>query len=44
MSNSARQRSRTLFGLRTMLDGYQRVYAEATAAAAPARAELVLTC
>jgi glycosyltransferase involved in cell wall biosynthesis len=44
MSNSARQRSRTLFGLRTMLDGYQRVYAEATAAGAPARAELVLTC
>jgi glycosyltransferase involved in cell wall biosynthesis len=29
MANSARQRSRTLFSLRAMLDGYQQVYAQA---------------
>jgi glycosyltransferase involved in cell wall biosynthesis len=43
VSNSARQRSRTLFSLRTMLDGYQRIYAQVTAdpAAPPPAAQLV---
>jgi glycosyltransferase involved in cell wall biosynthesis len=40
IANSARQRSRTLFSLGAMLDGYQRVYAQATAA--PAAAPLAL--
>ncbi|HKT03227.1 MAG TPA: glycosyltransferase, partial [Rugosimonospora sp.] len=41
LSNSARQRSRTLFSLRTMLDGYQQVYARAVAGV-PERQELAL--
>jgi glycosyltransferase involved in cell wall biosynthesis len=42
MSNSARQRSRSLFSLRGMIEGYERVYAQAMGATAPAR-ELVST-
>jgi polysaccharide biosynthesis protein PelF len=42
MSNSARQRSRTLFSLRTMLDGYQRVYGQAAQVPQPST-ELALT-
>jgi polysaccharide biosynthesis protein PelF len=41
MSNSGRQRSRTLFSLRAMLDGYQRIYAQATAEPAAPHGELV---
>ncbi len=43
LSNSARQRARTLFSLRGMLDGYQKIYAQAVADRAESHGELVLS-
>lgn len=39
VSNSARQRARSLFSLRGMIEGYQRAYAQAVTAAAPVPVE-----